>query len=71
MYNMVKVFSVTLARDREMLGEKVTEFVSNFRGEIVDKVIVQSSDKAFHCLTIILFCRLEAKRRRMVTPCSL
>lgn len=56
-FNMVKVFSATKARDREDLGERVTEFVREYRGEIVDKVVRQSSDSEFHCLSIILFGR--------------
>jgi hypothetical protein len=54
----VRVFSTTLARDRENMGENITKWLkenSNF--EIVDKVVTQSSDKEFHCLTITLFYR--------------
>jgi hypothetical protein len=57
----VKVFSTTLARDRENMGENITKWLkenSNF--EIVDKVVTQSSDKEFHCLTITLFYRVKS-----------
>ncbi len=52
----VKVFSTTLARDREQMGETITRWIKdNPTLEIVDKVITQSSDKEFHCLSITLF----------------
>jgi hypothetical protein len=52
----VKVFSTTLARDREVMGENITKWLKdNASLEIVDKVVTQSSDKEFHCLTITLF----------------
>jgi folate-dependent tRNA-U54 methylase TrmFO/GidA len=57
----VKVFSTTLARDREMMGETITRWLKdNPQAEIVDKEVTQSSDKEFHCLTITLFYRLKA-----------
>ena len=52
----VKVFSATKAKDRDELGETVTRWLrSNGDLEIVDRVVTQSSDDEFHCLTIILF----------------
>ncbi len=52
----VKVFSTTLARDREMMGETITKWIKdNPHADIVDKVVTQSSDKEFHCLTVTLF----------------
>ena len=54
----IKVFSTTLARDREVMGENITRWLKeNPNAEIVDKVVTQSSDKEFHCLTITLFYR--------------
>lgn len=54
----VKVFSTTLARDREMMGETITRWIKDTPGiEIVDKVVTQSSDKEFHCLTVTIFYR--------------
>lgn len=54
----IKVFSTTLARDREMMGENITKWMKeNSNLEIVDKVVTQSSDKEFHCLTITFFYR--------------
>ncbi len=54
----VKVFSTTLARDRETMGDTITKWLANNPGvEVVDRVVTQSSDKEFHCLTITLFYR--------------
>ncbi|HEX5750512.1 MAG TPA: hypothetical protein VFZ09_30065 [Archangium sp.] len=54
----VKVFSTTLARDRENMGENITKWLKeNSNLEVVDKIVTQSSDKEFHCLTITLFYR--------------
>jgi len=57
----VKVFSTTLARDRENMGENITKWLKeNPNVDVVDRVVTQSSDKEFHCLTITLFYRLKA-----------
>jgi len=53
----VKVFSATKAREREELGESVTRWMRSNDVEIVDRVVTQSSDDEFHCLTIVLFYR--------------
>ncbi len=54
----VKVFSATRAKDREELGEVITRWLRANPGfVIVDKVVTQSSDREFHCLTITLFYR--------------
>ncbi len=58
----VKVFSATKAREREELGETVTRWLrSNADMEVVDRVVTQSSDDEFHCLTIVLFFRERAR----------
>jgi hypothetical protein len=55
-YNGAKVFSATKAKEREALGEVVTEWLQQHPGiEIVDTVVTQSSDREFHCLTITVF----------------
>ncbi len=54
----VKVFSTTLARDRDALSERITSWIrDNPQVEIVDKEVTQSSDKEFHCLSITFFFR--------------
>jgi hypothetical protein len=51
-----KVFTATKARDREDLGESVTRWVrDNPKARIIDKVVTQSSDREFHCLSITPF----------------
>ena len=55
----VKVFSATKARERGRLGEEVTNwFTAHQDAEIVDKIVTQSSDSEFHCLTITLFYKM-------------
>jgi hypothetical protein len=52
----VKVFSATKAREREDLGEQVTHWIrNNPNARIIDKIVTQSSDREFHCLTITIF----------------
>lgn len=55
-FSGLKVFSATKAGDREILGEKITEWVAkNPEMSVVNTVITQSSDSEFHCLTITIF----------------
>ena len=62
-FSGLKIFSTTLARDREAMGENITRWLrENPQLEIVDKIVTQSSDKEFHCLTITLFYREREKR---------
>ncbi len=62
-FNGVKVFTATRAKDREELGEAVTRWLRQSPGiELVDKVVTQSSDQEFHCLTITLFYRDPTQR---------
>ncbi len=62
-YTGVKVFSATKAREREELGENISRWLRNNPSlRVVDKVVTQSSDREFHCLTITLFYVKEAVR---------
>lgn len=64
-FNGVKVFSATMVRDREQLGERVTDWIrANPQCEITDKVVTQSSDQQFHCIAITLFYAEKAKAKR-------
>jgi hypothetical protein len=56
-YQGVKVFSATKFKEREALGDRLTEWVQSNRVEVVNTVVTQSSDSEFHCLTITLFYR--------------
>ena len=55
-FNGVKVFSATKAKDREELGENITRWIrANPNNRVTDKIVTQSSDSEFHCITITLF----------------
>jgi hypothetical protein len=57
-FNGVKIFSATMAKARDALGEQVTAWLSGVSGrEVVDTVVTQSSDQAFHCIAITIFYR--------------
>ncbi len=57
-FNGVKIFSATMAKAREALGEQVTAWLLSAPDrEVVDTVITQSSDEAFHCIAITIFYR--------------
>lgn len=61
-FNGVKVFSATMAQERDQLGDKITNWLSaNPSVQVVDKIVTQSSDEAFHCLAITLFFNVAAK----------
>jgi hypothetical protein len=51
-----KVFTATKAKDREELGEVLTRWLrANPNVKVTDRVVTQSSDREFHCLSITLF----------------
>ena len=55
-FNSVKVFSATMAQERDQLGEKITAWLAGCpQVRLVDTVVTQSSDEAFHCLAITIF----------------
>jgi len=59
-FSAVKVFSATMAQERDQLGEKITAWLRDRPAvQIVDKIVTQSSDEAFHCLAITLFYNEE------------
>jgi hypothetical protein len=56
-----KVFTATKAKDREELGDVVTRWIRDNPGaKIVDKVVTQSSDREFHCLSITVWYETAA-----------
>ena len=56
MFTGVKVFSATMAHDREILGDKIMAWIQkNPSRKIVQTIVTQSSDQAFHCLAITVF----------------
>lgn len=55
-FNGVKVFSATMLRDRDQLGERVTDWIRSHPSfSIEDVVVTQSSDDQYHCLAITVF----------------
>jgi hypothetical protein len=59
---IVKTFSATKARDRASLGDRVTEWLRSTGLKVIKKMVTQSSDREFHCLTITLFCEVKDGR---------
>jgi hypothetical protein len=54
----LKVFSATKAKEREDLGNRITQWLRKHPSlKIVKKIVSQSSDREFHCLTVTLFYR--------------
>ncbi len=61
-FNGVKIFSATMAQERDRLGDRITDWLREHPSfEIVDTVVTQSSDEAFHCLVITLFYQEPGK----------
>jgi putative lipoic acid-binding regulatory protein len=57
-FNGVKIFSATMAQERDRLGDRITDWVrKHSEYEITDTIVTQSSDEAFHCLAITIFYR--------------
>lgn len=54
---VIKVFSATMHKERDFLGEKVTDWLTlNHKRIAIDEIrTMQSSDQEFHCVTIIVF----------------
>jgi len=64
----IKTFTGTKAGERSSLGEKATEWLEGQYAkagfEVVDKIVTQSSDNEFHCLTITLFYKWDKPQVR-------
>ncbi len=57
-FDGVKVFTTTLARDREVMGEAIGRWIAEHPElEVVDREVRLSSDRQFHCLSIVVFYR--------------
>jgi hypothetical protein len=56
-FQVIKVFSATKANDRAALGERVTDWMAGHPELQISQTIVrQSSDRQFHCISIVLVC---------------
>jgi hypothetical protein len=65
MFDGVKVFSATMRGDRERLGDRITDWIaSNPKVAVTEVVVTQSSDSAFHCITLTMFFRERAMPTR-------
>ena len=61
-FDGVKVFTTTLARDREVMGEAIGRWIAEHPElEVVDREVRLSSDRQFHCLSIVVFYRDRAR----------
>jgi len=57
-FNGVKVFAATMFNERQLLGEKVTAWIAdNPRNELTEIYVTQSSDAAYHCISLTVFYR--------------
>jgi hypothetical protein len=64
-FNGVKTFSATMAKARDALGDQVGAWLaSDPKREVVDTVVTQSSDEAFHCIAITIFYREPVQAAR-------
>ncbi len=68
-FDGVKVFSASQFARREVLGEEVTKWLEEARRtrpgfKLIDIMIRQSSDEAYHCLSIVLFFREAAPSKK-------
>jgi hypothetical protein len=58
----IMVFTATKAKERNALGDRVTEWLNSApRKAIRDVSVTQSSDEEFHCLTITLLYSVQDK----------
>jgi hypothetical protein len=55
-FSAVKVFSSTLARDRDVMGERISQWLRE-HPELtpVETEVTQTSDREYHCLTVTVF----------------
>ncbi len=51
----VKIFSSTKMRDREEMGERITQWIRANNVVVIDKIVTQSSDSEYHCLSCTIF----------------
>ncbi len=69
-FDGVEIWSLTKPREREGLGGRVTSWIrKNKHLQVVDFQISQSSDNAYHCVTVVLFYKTisqpSAEQRHM------
>lgn len=65
-FDGVKVLSATMVQQRQELGDQVTRWITEARRrgiEVVDVVVTQSSDRAFHCIAVSIFYKTPRKAK--------
>ncbi len=63
-FDGVKVFSATMAHQREGLGETVTAWMAAHPTcKPTEVIVTQSSDAAYHCITITVFYAEEREAK--------
>lgn len=68
-FSAVKVFSTTMAREREQLGERITTWLLGHPElRVVDRVVTQTSDNEYHCLSVTLFLAGPVEKYLSETP---
>jgi hypothetical protein len=57
-FDGVTVFSATMRRSREELGDRITQWLKAHPDRVpVDTFVVLSSGRRFHCHTVVIFWR--------------
>ena len=52
----LQVFSASLAKDRAVLGDRITKWLAaSPEKHVVDRDVIQTSAAEYHCLSIVLF----------------
>ncbi len=65
-FDGVKVFSATMSQQRAVLGEDVTAWMTSHpMCKPTEVIVTQSSDAAYHCITITVF---YAEAREVKVP---
>lgn len=72
-FNGVKVFSATMVADRQALGEKCTEWIQHKQRsvpgfELIEVLVTQSSDAAFHCIALTVFYKEPLAKQKGSHP---
>lgn len=72
-FNGIQVFSATMFAQRQALGETVTRWLEAARRqrqgfEVVEIMVRQSSDNAFHCISVVLLFRENVNAPRRTAP---
>ncbi|CAN5649078.1 hypothetical protein BH11MYX1_BH11MYX1_21470 [soil metagenome] len=63
-FDGVKVFSATMSQQRAALGEDVTAWLASHPTcKPIEVIVTQSSDAAYHCITITVFYAEEREAK--------